>query len=252
MQSFRFLLPLVILNSFRLVGQDTLEIKQLYSGCVSYTLVANKDTVISVRYANTKLASEQIFRKDSIYYSRYAPHGGKIWAATECRTSRTGTIRYFDQKRKTIAYFKTLEGKITDTLVHCNSTHLIIGQMSYVSTVYGGAEREDGTSNVSRTEGPIAHTEFYVVKYDPKKGKLKVATVITDANGKFAVPLPKGEYGIFPVYYPFEKVAIGQGGPGSSGEAHAMTHWNNNTVLEIAGPGITELQILSTSVGYAP
>ena len=80
-----------------------------------------------------------------------------MWDKQIFNNQENGLCIYYNQKGQEIAKLSFIQGVIVDTIfVEQNST-LFLGKINYKSTIYGGVENEDGTSNVSIMEGVSQH-----------------------------------------------------------------------------------------------
>lgn len=251
-------LVLILVYSIATIGfcQDTLYKSMLPNGLESLIIVFSTDTLAIETYEDGTLAARRNLSKSLSpqRYFRYYPDGIVMWQKDIENGRSNGRATYYDKKGKLAAEFRVKNDSITDTVFLSRKHFILLGNMSYSSTVYGGMELEDGTSNVTHTEGAYRDMNFYTVKLDSTAINQQVyKRFTTDYNGDFFLCMEPGEFGFFPSTFPIEKVKRNSAttddpvnGPSIDGG------WNLQFPFIIKAPGLFLLNLRSNYVSYAP
>lgn len=237
-------------------GQDTIYTSKLPSGGESILLRMGSDTFSIQTYPGGSFASKIKVSaiKPKQRYFRYYENGNIMWQKTFENGKANGKASFYDEKGKLSVELMMEDDKVTDTLYLSKKHRILLGNISYSSTVYGGMERVDGGSNVSHSEGPYANFEFYTVKLNPNADSQKIyKRFSTDQYGNFFLCLDEGSYGFFPKTYPIENVKPNSATTDDPVNGTSIEGgWNLKNPLTISSQGIYELNLKYTSVGYAP
>lgn len=250
-------LPLLILLFISIISnaQDTLSVSTTMSGGTEMIIVAGMDTFLIETYSNGAILGKMRLSalKPNQRYNRYYPNGNFMYQVDIENSKANGRAKYFSEEGRLVADLKMKDDLITDTLFISKKHYVLLGNINYSSTVYGGAENEDGTSNVSVQNGNYMNFSFYTVKLDDKSAsQKKYKEFITDRFGNFFLCLETGKFGFFLNNYPIGKVT-GASATSNLTEGKSMDgSWNLNAPLEISEPGLYQLKLSYTSVSYAP
>lgn len=253
MRSFLLILVLISKVSF---GQDTTLIHQSPYGNFSYKITTKTDTVEIGYYSQNKI--EYTIQRDKnskkVLYTRYYRNGKKMWEKEWMRENENGNCTYYNVQGVKVAEFKYSEGVIRDTLFLSPNAQLLFGKLSYSSTVYGGMEREDGSSNVSTHSGPYCNHHMKFIRIDAPKGKAPDEFYFTsDFQGEFIVIIKPGKYGLFPKDFSSKNVSENMFSPQIKPTGSTLEHWNINSPIVIQKKkSINYFDFHHTSVGYAP
>jgi hypothetical protein len=185
---------------------------------------------------------------------RYYRNGKKMWDKQWSNQTENGRCIYFDPKGQKVAEFNYSGGTIRDTIFIAPNTHLLFGSLSYSSTVYGGMQREDGSSNVSTHSGPYMHYFMKFIELKPLKGNKAAEYYFTsDFSGEFFVVLNPGRYGLFSKDQDPLKIDENQFLPNQKPGSSWIEHWSNSGPVEINKTRIiTYRNYEHISEGYAP
>lgn len=236
-------------------SQDTIYSNRVAHGGRTCLVVENGDTVALHFYKDGSLASRM---KTSVteprqLYTRYYPNGTLMWEKELENGKANGITSYYDEKGKLAGRFTVNNDAITDTLFLSPKKRLLLGEISYSSTIYGGMLHEDGTSNVSRVSGSYMYQSFYSVQLDSTSSTQKIyKEFITDQYGQFYFCLEPGEYGFFPVNYAPENVYRSSACPDPRAGMSDFGAWNLRKPLAITASGIYTLKLHYSSEAYAP
>ncbi len=236
-------------------SQDTIYSNPVAHGGRTCLVVEDGDTTALHFYKDGSLASRM---KVSVteprqLYIRYYPNGELMWEKEFENGKANGITSYYDEKGKLAGKFRVKNDTIRDTLFLSPKKRLLLGEISYSSTIYGGMVREDGTSNVSRVSGYYMYQSFYSVRLDGTSSLQKIyKDFITDQYGRFYFCLEPGEYGFFPSNYALENVYGSSACPDPSKGMSNFGAWNLRQPLAIKAPGIYTLKLHYSSEAYAP
>lgn len=237
-------------------SQDTLQRIKRYDNSVTYYIAHQGDTFFIDVYpnGNTEAIRSTCQHKDSVWeYERFYPNGKKMWVKEMKGWTENGKALFYNDNGIKVGEFQYREGSITDTLYIHPKYKLLLGKATYYSVVYGGMQREDGSSNISGGEGIYMFYHMYAVKLDSTSKQQKIYKQFsTDYNANFFLCVEKGLYGFFPQYYKITDVSSGMGTPppmvGSSWE----NGWNNSEPLNTKYGSLFFVHLHFHSVGYAP
>lgn len=236
-------------------GQDTLSISKRFDGGWTY-LIADHDTFTIQTYANGKIESKLehstiIDKKRK--YTRYYESGKMMWMQEIERGLKNGYSTYFNEKGNKVAAFLYANDTIIDTLFLSSKSRLLFGKITYSSIVYGGMQREDGSSNISENSGPRRFASFYSVKLDKKAEYQKVYKYFnTDTNGEFFIELEDGMFGFFGSNVDVKTITSNQATEMEQGNMGWHGGWDLAQPLLINKTSFNFLHLHYSSVGYAP
>lgn len=236
-------------------SQDTIEFIKFNDGTKSFKLTTKKDTSLIYIYPNGKKESSRPMRKNQITgkYSRWYESGKLMWEKELVNGIQEGSAIFFDEKGKKVAELTYEKGIIVDTVFIQEDLHLILGKITYHSKVYGGMQREDGSSNISEYSGPFMNCSMYAAKIDSLKKPEFIQNFKSDYNGDFFILAPEGRIGYFPKSIDIKSLA--------SGEYHIpKRRWSSgNEGWDLQGPtevgkesDLLFILLNYSSVGYAP
>jgi hypothetical protein len=256
MKFFQFLLLLFPLISF---AQRDVIIDERHDGFKIVHRYTENDTLELIYFPNGKLFSaKKAFPGSEIYsYKRYYDNGKLMWERQMFKDQAEGRSIFFDAKGKRICSIDYSKGNPVDTIAHTTKQCVVLGNYSYWSRVYGGAQNEDGSSNIQETSGPAAFIRMKLIAQPvpTDKSTWKIIEMFTDAKGDFMTVLPteKKEFGLFPAYFDLNLIESGLFFPKDEFHESSNTAWSLSQIVSIDWniPFIfTELK--SSSVGYAP
>ena len=237
-------------------GQDTTLIRQSGYGNFGYQIITKTDTSEIGYYSPGK--TEYTIHRDKqskkLLYTRYYRNGKKMWIKEWKQDTENGKCTYFDTKGNRVAEFNYVGGAIRDTLFLEPNTYFLFGKLSYTSTVYGGMEREDGSSNVSSSSGPYSYYHMKFIQLDPPKGKAAEEFYFTsDFQGEFLVVIKPGKYGLFQKDFSPKDVEPDMFSPQNKPGGSTIDHWDIRSPIVISkGSLINSWGFHYESVGYAP
>lgn len=238
----------------QLHSQDTLNHYLFNDGTRTFWIYGKTDTVIKRIWPNGKTESIQETNGGGITgkYTRWYANGKKMWEKAMVDDREEGNAIYFDERGSRIAEFKYRKGAITDTIFLKPGIHLLMGKVTYHSTVYGGMENEDGSSNVQETSGPRQNFRMNVVRVDSGKPIQKVAEFKTDRSGFFFLNLPQGKFGFFPTHVKLEAIMPGQILPDEGASMSGSDGWRIEGNTAVSKQKVLFIHLEHVSVGYAP
>lgn len=224
-------------------------------GTKTYHLVSKSDTTFYVYYPNKVKEAECKLKSDELYglYHRYYSNGKKMWSKQMENGITHGKSSYYNLRGELILELNYNNGKITDTIFVKPNTHILLGNISYNSKVYGGADNGDGRSNVSEVEGPYKNIEMNVVKLDSLKKPQYLSSIKTDLWGNFMTTVPIGNIGIYPKHIKLESLNLPYNAIPSQMSMSANENWDVKLPIEISKyEKIKIINLKHYSVGYAP
>ncbi len=236
-------------------AQDTLELVTNYDGTKSCILITEKDTSQISTYENGTIES-QIFMKNYEFnglYLRYYKNGNLMWRKNVKNAIADGKATYFSEKGSKVAEFSYQNGKIKDTLFLKKNIHLILGKITISSIVHGGAQHEDGRSNISEYQGPFANFKMFAVKIESQSKPVFISNFKSDYNGDFFILSSVGKIGFFPSTEKIENLKPDNYCISEIHENSGNSSWTikgNNEVR--MSDLITFLELHYQTVGYAP
>lgn len=237
-------------------GQDTTLIHQSPYGNYAIKIITSTDTVETGFYSKGK--TEYTIKRDKatkkILYTRYYRNGKKMWIKEWRNDTENGKCSFFNTGGTKIAEFDYSQGVIRDTVFIAPNMYLLLGKMSYTSTVYGGMQREDGSSNVSSSSGPYSYHHMKLIRIDSPKGKVPDEFYFTsDFQGEFIVVLKPGKYGLFPKDFSSKDVTPDMFSPQVKPSGSTFENWNINSPIIIErSKQVNYFDFHHTTVGYAP
>ena len=249
-----FLLLLLLSASNQTIAQDTTFRSQHYTGGMSYIIAYEVDTFYIRTYLNGDMESKIGYSviKKLQPYTRYYQNGRIMWEKQLDNSKANGKGVFFNMKGKRVAEFNFKNDSIVDTVFLSKREHIVMGKITYKSVVYGGMMREDGTSNISKSEGPRIFSPMYAVKLDStRKEQETYQSYITDNYGFYFLCLEKGSFGFFPSNYDIKLVSYQMGTPRYHSGRGMDGGWNLPIPLLIED-NFTLQNLHYSSVGYAP
>jgi len=252
----RYLFTIFFLFTHIVFGQDTILIHQSPHGNFAFRISNATDTLEIGYYSKGKM--EYTIKRDlstkNICYTRYYRSGKKMWIKEWKNNTENGKCYYFNTKGINVAEFNYSEGTIKDTLFLAKSTHILFGKLSYSSTIYGGMQREDGTSNVSSSNGPYMNHYMKLIRIDGSKGKDPLEFYFTsDFQGEFMTVLEPGNYGLFPKDFPSKEVEADMFSQKFQPTGSTIENWNiNSPIILTKDKQIQYFNFEYSSIGYAP
>jgi hypothetical protein len=163
-----------------------------------------------------------------------------------------GISRLYGPDGKLIASFQIQDGRITRTDYLKEGIFLLCGHVESHSKVYGGVEYADGRSNVSEHSGAYKFRKMYAALVDSGKPSLLLGHFKTDFLGDFFILCSKGKIGLFPDEFKISQIKgnmfLEPSRPSSSGHSN----WSADVLPIFTEPGLKEIKITYSSVGYAP
>lgn len=247
---------LVFLLYFNSTGQDTTVLMNYPDGGSMMRIATKIDTFDLSYYSINKL--ESTIKRNNVtgktHYVRYYRNGKKMWDKQWSYQTENGRCIYFDTKGQKVAEFNYSNGIIRDTIFIAPNTHLLFGSLSYTSTVYGGMQREDGSSNVSTSSGPYIHSYMKFIELKPLKDKKASEYYFTsDFSGEFFTTIKPGKYGLFGIDQDPLKIDENQFLPNQKPGASWNDHWSNSGPVIITKTSIIIYRNYEhISEGYAP
>lgn len=250
----QIVLLLIIFSSYIAQAQDTLSHTKRYKGGETTLLIKDQDTFFSCTYPNGKLESIRPYSMTdkTTIYKRYYENGKRLWDREMVKGQANGTTIFYNERGKAVASLVFKNDSMIDTNFISLKHQFVYGRGTYFSKVYGGMQREDGSSNISERHGTYMYSPMYTVKLDTSKVEQTVyKDFFTDYNGYYFICLEKGNFGFFPSHMDVKKInaKIGSGQSGFGGGIDYT--WNGGPIL-IDDQNLHILNLHSHSVGYAP
>lgn len=249
-----FLSLLLILN-YMGYSQDTTDIVDYYDGSKSFSLITVKDTSLVWLYPGGKKES---LCKLSAYetngtYKRWYKNGKLMWRKDMKNGKENGKAEFYDDKGVKVAELIYNSGQISDTVFIKENTHLVLGTITFESTVSGGAVREDGSSNVSRLSGAYINCPMYAALVDSIKKPEMITKFKSDFNGDFFILVPAGKISFFTQDIDIKTLAPGQYYIPGSMSGSTRSHWSETDPLVVTKDDmLMYVKLHHTSEGYAP
>lgn len=249
---------IILISSFLicnfLKAQDTTQLIKYYDGTKSYWLVSKTDTLLKWDYPNGKKESVRKFKNNQITgtYTRWYENGKVMWEKSLVNNILQGYSIFYNEKGIKIAELLYEDGKIKDTVFIKKNTHLILGKATYNSKVYGGMQREDGSSNISESSGPYQNLKMYAAKVDSLKKPVLIQNFKTDFNGDFIIDSPEGKISFFPATIPITEINPGQYNALERGSMSGHSGWDYTKPFIIENQKLYSIILHHFSVGYAP
>lgn len=247
------LLTFILSHSF--FAQDTIYSNNMGRYGSQHFIAQGADTFTIYTYPDNKVDSRIAYSSSGspCLYEKYYPSGKTLWKGTLIKNQLNGPLDLYSEKGKRLATLFFENDSIRDTLIYSEKYALIFGKMTYSSTVYGGMVNEDGTSNISHSEGPQSYQQYYTVKLDSTlQIQEKYCDFRTDPNGFYFVAVSEGDYGFFPEYFDIKNVNHTMG---TTQEGHSMSGhdgWSTNDPISIQLGKFVRHDLHRVSVGYAP
>ena len=245
----------ILINVFG-YSQDTLIVEEnYYYGNKIIQVNGSKDTIQYEYAKNGKLLSILPITRSSVpvHYIRFYSNGKKMWDKTLINLVEQGVSVFYSENGKKIAELSYENGRISDTLFIHPKVHVFIGKMTYSSIVYGGMELENGQSNVSESTGPLSFYPFKLVEINSEAKTEHHYT--SDRFGNYFIGTPRITivYGFFPENYPKKQIRKNLLFPETEMHMSGSSSWSLTSTFNVSQTSmLTEIQIQSASVGYAP
>ncbi|GAB5418932.1 MAG: hypothetical protein Crog4KO_00870 [Crocinitomicaceae bacterium] len=230
-------------------AQDTLSSTQMHYGHHFYTIVNESDTSIHSYRSDGSLESVRPINSGA--YFRYYPSGEIMWKQQRSNNQANGNMDFYSEKGRLVGTLTFRNDSIVDTAFMAKNSYLLFGRFTYNSTIYGGMQRPDGSSNISKSEGPRIFAPLYLVKHEKSEETKKYAEFSVDYNGYFFTLVTKGSYGIFPGNHSLELVTPEMGAPLGRAGSGVNSGWNITSPIEIQEK-YCYLSLHVHSTGYAP
>ena len=250
-----YLLILSIFLKINLFSQDTIDVVEYYDGSKSFTLITTKDTLLVWLYPGGKKEAVCSYRgyEANGVYKRWYKNGKQMWSKEMKAGKENGDVVYYNDKGEKVAEFIYAYGEISDTVFIKDNTHLVLGDITYTSKVYGGAVRDDGSSNISESSGPYIHCNMYVARLDSGKTVVALAHFKTDFMGKFFVLVSEGRMGFFPESVKVESLVADQLQIPTIATGSTFITWRENGPWLVGkNDKILKVSLHQSSQGYAP
>jgi hypothetical protein len=253
------LFQLFLIVAFSGLAQDTTQLYVSPDGYQKILIQSKTDTLLIGISPNGKIDSKIKANPTNSYniYERYYTNGKKMWKISYFDFTQDGPSEFYNEQGKIIVTIHYAKGKAIDTISHSTTQTILFGNYSYSSTVYGGVQNEDGTSNIQEYSSVAIYNRMKLINYplgDSKKPNRKLITT-TDFNGNFmfVVPRKKANYGIFPENFPDKLITKNLTCPPSEMTMSGSNNWSLSQVLNTE-PTTCFIQtwLKSVSVGYAP
>ncbi len=239
------------------ISQDTTVLMSFGDGGFVKQIVSKNDTTTIGNY--TKSLKEFTIKTDKKtgfkQYVRYYRNGKKMWDKQLLHNKENGLSIFYNQKGQEIAKLSFKQGVIVDTIFIQQNSTLLLGKIKYKSTVYGGMENEDGSSNVSTSEGPFFHCsmKFVEIQNQLKLPKNQEFNFTTDFKGDFICVLEIGNYALFEKEQVTSNLNKDSFTPWNLSEMTGEQNWRFNSFIPIEkNTKIETAKILFISEGYAP
>lgn len=253
-----FLFIVLSINLYS-IGQNEIEIVKTHDGYrITHQYVKN-DTLEITYFPDGKLFSKKkaFPRQTQHSQSRYYPNGNLMWERSFKNGKNEGPSVFYNEKGKKVITINYSNGTANDTLVHSTKQTVVIGNYNYLSKVYGGAQNEDGSSNIQEMSGPTPFFELHLIEMPLKEdqNEWNVLKTRTDQNGDFLVILNsrKQTFGIFPYYFDRSKIKNDLLFPPDSFENSSNSAWSLSQAIKLDwNTAYLYTELRSSSVGYAP
>jgi hypothetical protein len=216
------------------------------------------DTLEYVYYPDGQLfSSKKAFPGNEAYvYKRLYPNGSTMYERSLLKGIADGTSIFYNEKGRKVITVLYSNGSATDTIVHTTKQTVVFGNYSYSSIVYGGAQNEDGSSNIHEVSSSVSFCRMKLVAqpFTESSRGLNTLEMITDMTGDFMIVLNtrKQIYGIFPSTYP-DSAINNKLFPADHFGGSSSTSWSLSQELKLDWNTPFIYTVLkSSSVGYAP
>lgn len=253
---YKALLSFFLLNVFVSISQDTTHLVSYPDGGYRLEIRTAFDTIYNTYYSKEKLESKIIRDKTSgkYIYKRFYWNGNRMWEKELKNGSEEGICTYFSKKGNKIGQFLYSKGEIVDTLFLAKNVHFVLGNMRFTSTVYGGIENEDGTSNVQHSEGSSQHTTMKFATIKNNQSDIPEEFLFTtDSEGDFIVIVKPGHLGLFDLETKTRELIVGQFLSSNSYNLSVHSSWNLTSPIRIDIKNqINIISLQHSFVGYAP
>jgi hypothetical protein len=253
------LFQLFLIIAFSSLAQDTTQLYVSPDGYQKILIQSKIDTLLIGISPNGKIDSKIKANPTNSYniYERYYTNGKKMWEISYFGFIQDGPSVFYNDKGKKIVTIHYAKGIAIDTISHSTTQTIFFGNYSYSSTVYGGVETADGSSNVQEytSVAPFTTMKLFIYAFNNLTKAASVQKSRTDANGNFmfVVSRKKANYGIFPDNFPDTLVTNGLAFPPSEMTMSGSNNWSLSQELNTE-PNTCFIQtwLKSVSVGYAP
>lgn len=247
----RNLLKLIFIALFSTCSwsQDTLSVVGRHYQHSFITIANEEDTTIHAYRKDGSLESIRPINNGS--YKRYYPSGNLLWTQERSDDKANGIMKFYTEKGKLIGTLKFINDSISDTLFTSSKHPFLFGRYTYTSVMHGGVQRADGSSNISRGEGPKVLAPLCLVKHEKNDSSIIYSSFSADYNGYFFSLIEKGSFGIFPESFDIESVSSTMGSPMQDHKMSSNSTWNIKEPL-IFKNNFCYLSLIVHSIGYAP
>lgn len=252
----KFLLFLFLFCFSYFFSQDTTHLVSYNDGGYRLEIRSETDTIYTAYYSKEKLEStiKRDKKSGNYIYKRYYWNGNRMWERELKNGLLNGKSTYYSKKGNKVAEFLYEQGEITDTLFLARDIYFILGNLRFSSTIYGGVENEDGTSNVQHNEGTLQHVTMKFATIKNKKTDIPQEFLFTsDHEGDYFVVVKPGYYGLFDTETKTQDITINQYLSPNNYNKSAQASWS------LPGPLIIDkhkqiniISLLHSFEGYAP
>ena len=245
---------LLMLGKGSLQAQDTLNFQRNYNGTSSFWLITKGDTNLVSTYPNHKKATQQQLKNhvETGKFFRWYENGKLMCELQKINGLAEGKAIYYDKSGNKLAEFFFEKDSIKNSVFHNKELHFIFGKVDYSSKVYGGMQREDGSSNISENSGDFKQLKIKVYRVDSLKAPVLVSEVFTDLKGEFFLSAPKGNLGFFPEISSKKNILPGQFCPIEEPHPSGNASWSLPCPLKVGNEKLIRVKLHYSSVGYAP
>ncbi len=190
----------IMLGAFTYYAQDTTVVAKYPSGYTVLRLVDGGDSTYQYLDETGLVLEERQYQNNGFngYCKGWYQNGNLRFEKKLEKGEEVDTARFYNFKGKLVAtVIHGSEG--VEELYSKTKEFVFAGTTRFNSVIYGGMEREDGSSNISSSEGPIRLRKFVICERDKDEVGDKVAEFTTDIDGNYLVLLPQGTYTILPM-----------------------------------------------------
>jgi len=217
------------------------------ASCPDSTLVlyhADGNHAAQIEYCGEKVHGQ---------YTRWYPNGKKHWEIQFEDGRKNGEARIYNLRGKCVLQLQYAADSLVKVESQSKKEKVILGTLRYSSVVHGGVMREDGLSNIQRSEGILKNHAMYLANWHPDKKTTKAFRFSSDLFGWYAVCVPVGDYGLFVGDQPIEEIEPGVFGPPQKSTKSWHQGWNITEPIQVAeSDTFIEKNWKRSFVGYAP
>ncbi|MEY4110347.1 MAG: hypothetical protein RLZZ46_702 [Bacteroidota bacterium] len=233
---------------------DTLELVRYHDGSKTFYEIFHSDTFFKALYPNGHIEGMCKVRNWQCngIYRRYHPNGNLMWEKQMQADTVYGEVKLYSSNRILLARLRMSGSRVLETLFLKEDVYLVLGKIISRSTVYGGVEYADGRSNVSEYEGPYKYKSMYAAVIDSGRPAFKISDFRTDFLGDFFVLASKGRIGFFSSGFDLLKIEGNRSLEPSGQQSSGSYNWSADQNIYFTEPGLKQIGIRYSSVGYAP